>query len=199
MAREDPHFRLRIPEGLLEKVQAAASEHKRSATAEIVDRLERSFEWEKLIHDYEHALVRLGEQERTEQDLRHTIQILEQKVEDFKAGLYVDMSNEGVQKAMISRMQEVMDDVIVNMREEQEITRGMPLLIRWFEANPDEKSDYDALSPEEQDTFVIEKTHELWIEHLNREREKRGSRKAATDKPRRLGANQVARLKGEKK
>lgn len=43
MAREDLHFRLRIPENLKEKVSAAAVKNDRSMTAEIVDRLERSF------------------------------------------------------------------------------------------------------------------------------------------------------------
>lgn len=43
MAREDPHFRLRIPERLKNQVERAASENHRSITAEIVARLERSF------------------------------------------------------------------------------------------------------------------------------------------------------------
>lgn len=44
MAREDLHFRLRIPEELKQKVQKAAEENRRSMTAEIVARLEESFE-----------------------------------------------------------------------------------------------------------------------------------------------------------
>ena len=43
MAREDPHFRLRIPEDLKSKVDEAAARNDRSMTAEIVDRLEFSF------------------------------------------------------------------------------------------------------------------------------------------------------------
>lgn len=43
MAREDLHFRLRIPEDLKNKVEEAASLNRRSMTAEIVDRLEKSF------------------------------------------------------------------------------------------------------------------------------------------------------------
>lgn len=43
MARTDPQFNLRIPESLRDLVMAAAKENKRSATAEILARLERSF------------------------------------------------------------------------------------------------------------------------------------------------------------
>ncbi|MEF2071918.1 Arc family DNA-binding protein [Consotaella aegiceratis] len=43
MAREDLHFRLRIPEDLKASIEAAAEEHHRSMTAEIVARLEKSF------------------------------------------------------------------------------------------------------------------------------------------------------------
>lgn len=43
MSRSDPQFNLRIPEALRDKVMAAASENKRSATAEILARLEESF------------------------------------------------------------------------------------------------------------------------------------------------------------
>ncbi|MEI3856007.1 MULTISPECIES: Arc family DNA-binding protein [Ensifer] len=43
MARQDPHFRLRIPEALKDQIEAAARNNARSITAEIVERLERSF------------------------------------------------------------------------------------------------------------------------------------------------------------
>lgn len=43
MARTDPQFNLRIPEALRDKVMSAAQESKRSATAEILARLEESF------------------------------------------------------------------------------------------------------------------------------------------------------------
>lgn len=48
MSRDDPHFRLRVPEELKAKVEAAANKKRRSMTAEIVDRLEETFrqdEW----------------------------------------------------------------------------------------------------------------------------------------------------------
>lgn len=44
MSRDDLHFRLRIPPDLKERVEAAAKENKRSMTAEIVARLEASFD-----------------------------------------------------------------------------------------------------------------------------------------------------------
>lgn len=44
MAREDLHFRLRIPEALKELVEKSAENNRRSMTAEIVARLERSFD-----------------------------------------------------------------------------------------------------------------------------------------------------------
>lgn len=43
MARDDLHFRLRIPEDLKLKVEEAAKENHRSMTAEIIARLESSF------------------------------------------------------------------------------------------------------------------------------------------------------------
>lgn len=43
MAREDLHFRLRIPEDLKNKVEEAADRNGRSMTAEMVERLELSF------------------------------------------------------------------------------------------------------------------------------------------------------------
>ncbi|MGN6143429.1 MAG: Arc family DNA-binding protein [Mesorhizobium sp.] len=43
MAREDLHFRLRIPEELKNQIEKAAAENHRSMTAEIVSRLQDSF------------------------------------------------------------------------------------------------------------------------------------------------------------
>ncbi|MNO67539.1 Arc-like DNA binding domain protein [compost metagenome] len=48
MSRTDPQFNLRIPEALRDKVMVAAKENKRSATAEILARLEESFVGEGL-------------------------------------------------------------------------------------------------------------------------------------------------------
>ena len=63
MAREDLHFRLRIPETLKERIEQSALENNRSVTAEIVSRLERSFsvvpEWENAIENMHDAISRI--------------------------------------------------------------------------------------------------------------------------------------------
>jgi Arc-like DNA binding dprotein len=60
MARDDPYFRLRIPESLKAKVQEAADRNKRSMTAEIIARLEESFsatEGRSVIDDMLYVLI----------------------------------------------------------------------------------------------------------------------------------------------
>lgn len=42
--RDDLHFRLRIPEGLKSRIEEAAADNNRSMTAEIIERLETSFQ-----------------------------------------------------------------------------------------------------------------------------------------------------------
>ncbi|MDH2092315.1 Arc family DNA-binding protein [Rhizobium pusense] len=44
MAKDDPYFRLRIPEALKAQIEKSAGENNRSMTAEIISRLERSYE-----------------------------------------------------------------------------------------------------------------------------------------------------------
>ena len=43
MARDDPHFRFRIPEPLKQRIADSAQKNRRSITAEIVVALERVF------------------------------------------------------------------------------------------------------------------------------------------------------------
>ncbi|ASY68865.1 Arc family DNA-binding protein [Sinorhizobium fredii] len=62
MAREDLHFRLRIPEGLKDRIEEAAAANNRSMTAEIIDRLETSFaplptEMKAIITEFTHQLI----------------------------------------------------------------------------------------------------------------------------------------------
>lgn len=57
MARDDLHFRLRIPEALKVRVEAAAVENHRSITAEIVARLEASGEQTLRDRFAGHALI----------------------------------------------------------------------------------------------------------------------------------------------
>ncbi|UZD70869.1 Arc family DNA-binding protein [Brucella sp. JSBI001] len=49
MARDDLHFRLRIPEELKNRIEAAAQKNERSMTAEMVARLDESFDTERLM------------------------------------------------------------------------------------------------------------------------------------------------------
>jgi Arc-like DNA binding domain len=170
MAREDPHFRLRIPEALLEKVQESAGERKRSATAEIINRLEQSFELERLARDYERAEIQLAERTRTERDLRRQIEVLEERIASLKSAPPVDFTNEAVQQAMVASIEEVMDSVIKDMREQHKLTNGLHLLLKWFSENPEERAVYEALPEGDREEFAREKTHSLWIEHLNDKR-----------------------------
>jgi len=44
MARDDPHFRLRIPEEMKQQIEVAAAENRRSINAEIIHRLQTTLE-----------------------------------------------------------------------------------------------------------------------------------------------------------
>lgn len=55
MAREDLHFRLRIPEDLKNKIEEAAALKGRSMTAEIIERLELKFD-EGSLQDYQRRI-----------------------------------------------------------------------------------------------------------------------------------------------
>ncbi|RYE60940.1 MAG: Arc family DNA-binding protein [Hyphomicrobiales bacterium] len=45
MSADDPHFRLRVPAELRDRIRDAAEANKRSMNAEIVARLEQTFAW----------------------------------------------------------------------------------------------------------------------------------------------------------
>ena len=61
MSRDDLHFRLRIPAPLKEKIEAAAADNHRSMTAEIISRLEASFNEDQSLSDHEERLRLLEE------------------------------------------------------------------------------------------------------------------------------------------
>ncbi len=50
MARNDPQFKLNLPEAVLERVKEAARVSNRSVTAELVYRIENSFESHAALH-----------------------------------------------------------------------------------------------------------------------------------------------------
>ena len=60
MSRDDLHFRLRIPEALKERIEAAALANNRSMTAEIIIRLEKSFEF---ADEWENTQARIADLE----------------------------------------------------------------------------------------------------------------------------------------
>lgn len=65
MARNDPEFRLRLPEGLKTKIEEMAKSSQRSINAEIVARLEQSFsiskfDPERIAKDIEDLLKRVS-------------------------------------------------------------------------------------------------------------------------------------------
>ena len=74
MARDDLHFRLRIPEALKERIEKSATTNNRSITAEIVSRLEQSFdqadEWNNALENIADALSRIGRLEVEVMDLQ---------------------------------------------------------------------------------------------------------------------------------
>lgn len=65
MARDDPYFRLRIPEALKARIDDAASTNNRSATAEIIHRLEKSFEiepkWDEMVENVAELMDNMSE------------------------------------------------------------------------------------------------------------------------------------------
>lgn len=76
MAREDLHFRLRIPEDLKNKVEEAADRNGRSMTAEMVDRLELSFN-EGSRQDYQRRIdVLLDNEARMKDHFRDALNAL---------------------------------------------------------------------------------------------------------------------------
>jgi plasmid maintenance system antidote protein VapI len=77
MAREDLHFRLRIPEELKTKIEGAAQANRRSMTAEIIDRLETSFGGEEKLWD---EVNRLSD---VVQELQRKLELIGPKVESM--------------------------------------------------------------------------------------------------------------------
>lgn len=55
MSRTDPQFNLRIPRSLKDQVERAAKKNKRSATAEIIDRLEATFMFDAIMEKRTHG------------------------------------------------------------------------------------------------------------------------------------------------
>jgi vacuolar-type H+-ATPase subunit E/Vma4 len=67
MAREDLHFRLRLPQEIKDRIEESAEANRRSITAEIIARLVQSLESDMTLSDHEKRLETL---ERWVTDLR---------------------------------------------------------------------------------------------------------------------------------
>ena len=74
MAVNDPHFKIRLPVDLKTRLEAAAVDNARSVTAEIVHRLQESFEVERLLPEGLDA-VEARAQEQTESLARMSAQL----------------------------------------------------------------------------------------------------------------------------
>ncbi len=72
MAADDPYFRLRVPEALKARIMQSAAENNRSMTAEILSRLEWSFEiepeWKDMAETVNDLLKRFEQTERMVRD-----------------------------------------------------------------------------------------------------------------------------------
>ncbi len=98
MAREDLHFRLRIPEDLKARVEDAASANERSMTAEIIARLQWTFgpsdaEFDELLEKIAERDARIRELERERDEalgvntyLEDLRKVLEKRLEDATEG-----------------------------------------------------------------------------------------------------------------
>lgn len=80
MARDDLHFRLRIPEALKALIEEAARANNRSMTAEMVSRLERSFD---LDNKTEELIAKVAELEGGADDHDRRIDKLESQIADL--------------------------------------------------------------------------------------------------------------------
>jgi predicted DNA-binding protein len=103
MARNDPQVNLRMPADLKDRLDAAASENKRSLTAEIVSRLEKSWDAEgyedlselflETLKDYQRRTAREVEEYRqmagTVRLLRHIIERMRSHFRDIPEDIQV--------------------------------------------------------------------------------------------------------------
>lgn len=62
MARSDPQLNFRIPAELRDRLEAAAKENKRSLTAELIERIEASFEGDEQAYELAFTATRLKDE-----------------------------------------------------------------------------------------------------------------------------------------
>lgn len=85
MSRDDPIFRLRLPDPLKERLKVLAEERRRSLTQEIVDRLQRSIESDEApIAPEPEADNRLAQVEAELETLRAEVRLLGFKLKQIE-------------------------------------------------------------------------------------------------------------------
>lgn len=80
MAKEDPYFRLRVPEELKAQIEKSAAANNRSMTSEIISRLERSYlidveitDGGMALTDHEHRLEKIEDRMARMEDYMATM------------------------------------------------------------------------------------------------------------------------------
>ena len=170
----------RLDESFSEDLRGMAIEHFAIALGRALDRLGREFGIGDAVPDGFYRLANrlhqdpevwsVDEADATKEALASFIESIVAAARGQKPE--IDVENPTVPDAMIQSVRELMSTVTEDMREENRINSGIPLLLRWFDAHPDERQAYDELPDEEQDEFVRTKAQELWLDHLNRRRSK---------------------------
>ncbi len=88
-SEEQDRFMVRLPDGMRELVSQAATKNKRTMNAEIVARLERSFqeEGDNRMNDFAHRITLLEEQVGKVRVLDSTLHLLQLRITDLEKNL----------------------------------------------------------------------------------------------------------------
>lgn len=187
----------RLEWSFAEDLRAIAIEHFAIALGLELDRIGREFGVSEVVADGFYGLANrlhndseAWDQEETQTALDALVSYREAIVAEARGQRReLDLQNSDVQDAMVMSVRELMGTVAKDMREEARVNSGLPLLLKWFDANPAEREAYDELPDAEQDEFVREKAQQLWLEHLNHRRDAKrvagesSASKASKDKP----------------
>lgn len=111
----DPQFKLRMPQSLKDALDRTVGDSGRTLNAEIVWRLERSFDLAKLIDNYRLAEERLLEQAKTERELRNQIESLQRQLDRFEGG--EDWLRESAQR--IAEQSETLREMVASVLERE--------------------------------------------------------------------------------
>lgn len=115
MAREDLHFRLRIPEQLKKRIEESAEKNQRSMTAEMVERLDWSFD--RALEEKTHFINLVHQQDAELRILRAEAEAAKAEAEKLSARLQDE------QEAFI-RMQQLYENMAEVAAGFKEVSRG---------------------------------------------------------------------------